>query len=160
MPSIRSLWDRLTRYPGGARLFSFLIGRIAPYTGTVSPRVLELRPGFARVRMRDRRRVRNHLDSVHAIAVLNLAELSSGLALHYGLPPGTRAILTSLSIEYRKKARGTLTAEARAPVPPTAEKREYELESVIRDESGEAVATARARWLVAPLESAGGEPLQ
>jgi acyl-coenzyme A thioesterase PaaI-like protein len=160
MPSIRSLWDRLTRYPGGARLFSFLIGRIAPYTGTVSPRVLELRPGFARVRMRDRRRVRNHLDSVHAIAVLNLAELSSGLALHYGLPPGTQAILISLSIEYRKKARGTLTAEARAPVPPTAEKREYELESVIRDESGEAVATARARWLVAPLESAGGEPLQ
>jgi acyl-coenzyme A thioesterase PaaI-like protein len=102
--------------------------------------------------MRDRRRVRNHLSSVHAIAMMNLAEVSSGLALLYALPASARAILTGLSIEYTRKARGTLTAEAEIEVPSTTERREYEFRSVIRDEEGEVVATATARWLVGPRE--------
>jgi acyl-coenzyme A thioesterase PaaI-like protein len=147
---VRSLWDRLAGRPGGRRLFSVLLGRMAPYSGSISPRVEEIRPGYARVSMRDRRAVRNHLRSVHAVALLNLAELSSGLALNYALPDDARAILTGLSMEYLKKARGPLTAEAEVEAPRTNEEREYELESVIRDEAGEVVARARARWLVGP----------
>jgi acyl-coenzyme A thioesterase PaaI-like protein len=152
MPSIPALWDRLSPLPGGKRLFSRLLGRMARYTGTIRPRVEELRPGYARVSMRDRPPVRNHLKSVHAIALMNLAEVSSGLALLYGLPPGGRAILTGLSIEFLKKARGTLTAEAELEVPRTTERQEYEFESVIRDAEGEVVARAKARWLVGPRE--------
>jgi acyl-coenzyme A thioesterase PaaI-like protein len=147
---VRPLWDRLARRPGGRRLFSILLGRMAPYSGSISPRVEEIRPGYARVAMPDRRAVRNHLRSVHAVALMNLAELSSGLALNYALPDDARAILTGLSIEYLKKARGRLTAEAEVEVPRTNEEREYELESVIRDGAGEVVARARARWLVGP----------
>lgn len=150
MPNIPALWNRLQRLPGGRRLFSIVLGRMAPYTGSISPRVLELREGYARVAMTDRRRVRNHLSSVHAIALMNLAEVTSGLALMYGLPADSRAILTGLSIEYTKKARGTLTAEAAVKVPRTSERQEYEFESVIRDAEGDVVATARARWLVGP----------
>ena len=149
---IRSLWDRLASHPGGRRLFGFLLGRIAPYSGTIAPRVRELREGYARVEMRDRRAVRNHLDSVHAIALMNLAELSSGLALTYALPADARAILTGLSIEYEKKARGTLTAVAELEVPETSERREYEFPSTIRDAAGDVVARATARWLVGPRE--------
>jgi acyl-coenzyme A thioesterase PaaI-like protein len=94
--------------------------------------------------------VRNHLRSIHAIALADLAELASGLALTYSLPEGARAILTGISIEYLKKARGTLTAEARIEVPASNEERAYELESVISDTSGEPVARATARWLVGP----------
>lgn len=147
---VRPLWDRLAGVPGGRRLFSVLLGRMAPYSGSISPRVEELRPGYARVAMRDRRAVRNHLRSVHAVALMNLAELSSGLALNYALPDDARAILTGLSMEYLKKARGRLTAEAEVDLPRTNEEREYELESVIRDGAGEVVARARARWLVGP----------
>jgi acyl-coenzyme A thioesterase PaaI-like protein len=149
---VRSLWDRLAGLPGGRRLFSLLLGRLAPYTGSIAPRVRELRTGYARVEMRDRRAVRNHLNSVHAIALMNLAEVSSGLALTYGLPAGARAILTGLSIEYLKKARGTLVAEAELEVPATSERREYEFPSTIRDAGGEVVARAQARWLVGPAE--------
>jgi uncharacterized protein (TIGR00369 family) len=147
---VKSLWDRLAPLPGGSRLFSVLIGRMAPFSGAISPRVVTLAPGFARVVMRDRRRVRNHLRSIHAIALADLAELASGLALTYSLPEGARAILTGISIEYLKKARGTLTAEARIEVPASNEERAYELESVISDTSGEPVARATARWLVGP----------
>lgn len=147
---VRKLWDRLSGLPGGRRLFGVALGRLAPYTGTIDPRVLELREGYARVQMYDRRGVRNHLRSVHAVALLNLAEVTSGLALTYALPPGARAILTGLSIEYLKKARGTLTAEATLEPPRTTEKQEYAFESTIRDQAGDVVARATARWLVGP----------
>jgi uncharacterized protein (TIGR00369 family) len=147
---IREGWDRLRPLPAGRRLFSRLLGLLAPYSGTVRPRVEELREGYARVRMPDRRRVRNHLDSVHAIALMNLAEVASGLALMYSLPDDARAILTGLRIEYLKKARGAITCEATVQIPETSERREYEFESVLRDASGEVVARAHARWLVGP----------
>ena len=147
---IRRQWDAWSRRPGGKRIFSLLLGRMVPYTGTMGARVEELRPGYARATLRDRRRVRNHLRSVHAVALMNLAELATGLSLNYALPPSARSILKGLSIEYHKKARGTLTAEATAPVLEDAAERDLELETVIRDEGGDVVATAKAHWLVGP----------
>ena len=147
---MRNAWDRLRGLPGGTRVFSALLGVLVPYTGTIRPRVLELRPGYARVQMRDRRRVRNHLDSIHAIAQMNLAEVASGLAMMYGLPDDARGIVTGFSIEYMKKARGLLTAECECPLPDAGEEREHRLESVVRDETGAVVARATARWLVGP----------
>ena len=149
---IRSLWDRLAPLLAGRRLFSFALGRMAPYTGSIRPRVLELRPGFARVAMRDRRAVRNHLDSVHAIALMNLAEVATGLALHYDLPGHARAILTGLSIEFLKKARGELRAEATAPIPAGLEREEIEVTTIVTDSAGDQVARASARWLVGPRQ--------
>lgn len=145
---IRSLWDRLSGFPGGRKLYSFLIGRMAPYTGTIRAEVVELGPEGAVVAMADRRRVRNHLSSVHAIALMNLAELTTGLALHYDVPGDVRAILTGLSIEYQKKARGRLVAAASVDIPEITGPTDVEVETAIRDEQGDVVATAKAQWLL------------
>lgn len=148
---LRDTWNRMRDLPGGRHAFSKIVGTMAPYTGTISPEVLELERGFSRVQMKDRRRVRNHLKSIHAVALMNLAEAASGLAFVYGLPPQTRAILTGLSIDYLKKARGTLVAECKCDPPATNERQEYEIEVITRDKSGEIVTRARAKWLVGPL---------
>ena len=148
--AIREQWQRLGGSPLGKRLFSVLLGRIVPYTGTLGAQVEELRAGYARATLRDRRRVRNHLRSIHAIALMNLAELVTGLALNYAMRPDARSILKGLSIEYHKKARGTITGEATAPVLESNEERDIEVEGTLRDEAGEVVATARASWRVGP----------
>lgn len=91
--------------------------------------------------------MRNHLNSIHAIALANLGELASGLAMTTALPSNVRSIVTNLAIEYRKKARGTLTAESRVTVPEVkGEDVEHVVIAEIRDGSGEIVAVVTVRW--------------
>jgi acyl-coenzyme A thioesterase PaaI-like protein len=147
---VRRTWERLHRIPGGKRLFSRMIGNMAPYSGSIGAVVDELRPGYARVVLADRRRVRNHLRSVHAIALANLGELATGLATMAALPADARGILTGLQMTYLKKARGTLSAECAVELEPGAERREVVVVGEIRDAAGEVVARCAATWLIGP----------
>jgi acyl-coenzyme A thioesterase PaaI-like protein len=145
-----SAWKAAQRVPGGKALFSKAIGRVAPYTGSIGATVVSLRAGFARVELRDRRAVRNHLGSVHAIALANFAEKTTGLAMLSGLPENTRGILSGLTMEYLKKGRGTLVAECTAPRVTTNETARYEVVGEIRDGAGLLVARGTATWQVGP----------
>lgn len=145
-PRLLRTWARVCGLPAGGRLFGRLVGRMAPYSGTIAPTVLDLEPGHAVVRMRDRRRLRNHLGSLHAIALVNLGELTTGLALMTALPPGVRGIPTALCIEYVKKARGTITGECRCHVPSIVGDVDQEVAGELTDASGDVVARVTARW--------------
>jgi acyl-coenzyme A thioesterase PaaI-like protein len=100
--------------------------------------------------MPDRRAVRNHLDSVHAIALANLAELAGNLALMYSLPDDARFIVSGMDIEYTKKARGVITAVGEPPVPRSATRARYDVPVTLRDAGGEEVARAVLHSLVGP----------
>lgn len=147
---IHALWDRLAPLPAGRWLFSRAIGRVVPYTGSVRPDVLELRAGHALIAMRDRRAVRNHLRSLHAIALANLAEFTTGLPLAYAVQPEGRAILLSLHVEYVKKARGTVTGTADFRPPDPRVESEVDIPVELRDSAGDVVARGRVRWRVGP----------
>ena len=154
---ILRLWRKLRGWPGGTRAFSLLIGFVVPYSGTLRPRVRRLDPGRCRVEMSERRRVRNHLASVHAAALVNLGELATGLATLTALPPGVRGIVTGLEAEYGKKGRGRLEATCRTELPeperlePSAPHR---AQCRIHDREGDHVATVRATWKLSSLSQA------
>jgi acyl-coenzyme A thioesterase PaaI-like protein len=147
---VRELWDRLSQVPGGKAVFSKAIGRAAPYTGNIDARVRQLQLGFAQVTMNDRRPLRNHLKCLHAVALVNLVELTGNLALAYSLPDDGRFIVSGLSVEYLKKARGTITAESIAPIVETAEKKAYLVEVVLRDADDDIVVRGTLNTLVGP----------
>lgn len=147
---IRNGWDRLHALPGGKRVFSTMVGRAAPYTGTINALVTDLGLGFAETKMEDRRKVRNHLQCVHAIALANLAELTGNVAIAYSMPDDARFIVAGMTIDYLKKARGTITGICECPVPADAERREYEVPVTLVDPVGDEVVRATLRTLVGP----------
>ena len=149
---IAGWWQRLHRLPGGRWLFGRIIGFAIPYTGSVRPLIQEIRPGYARVALRDRRRVRNHLDSIHAIALANVGEFTGGIAMTATLPPDVRSILLKLEIEYLKKARGTATAECHCTVPTVTAATDHRVQTVITDAGGDLVARVTATWRLSPLQ--------
>jgi len=152
------LWRKLEHLPAGRWLFSHLLGRFAPYSGTIGATIVTLEPGHALLAMRDRRRVRNHLRSVHAIALANLGELTSGLAVMSALPAGIRGIITGLNIEYLKKARGRLLAESRSAPPgmeDIVDDIAFEVVTEIRDADEDIVARATVTWRLGPDPNTG-----
>ena len=144
-------WGRLSPLPGGRRVFTHLLGRIVPYSGTIRPEVLALEPGRAVVALVERRALRNHFGSVHAIALANLGELASGLAMTLALPAGVRGIPIRLEIDYEKKARGRIVAEGRATPPAViGEGVDATAYAELHDEAGERVANVTVRWRLSP----------
>jgi acyl-coenzyme A thioesterase PaaI-like protein len=94
----------------------------------------------------DRHVIRNHLDSIHAIALANIGELTSGLAMSAALPPDVRGIVTAIRTEYQKKARGRLVAESRCAVPSVSGNVEHDVVAEVRDEAGDVVARTTVTW--------------
>jgi acyl-coenzyme A thioesterase PaaI-like protein len=146
-----SLWRRLRPLPGGQWLFAQIFSVMVPYSGSVGPRVRVLEPGHAEIEIRDRRSNRQHLGSIHAIALLNVAEQASGLAMMVGLPDGIRAIVTHISMQYLKKARGTIRAVSTVAVPVVTVDTDIDVTADCLDPAGTVVARATVRWRVGPM---------
>ena len=141
-----ALWRTLRPIPGGRWLFARLFARAVPYSASTRPTVLRLDPGHAEVSIPDRRANRQHLGSVHAIALMNVAEMASGLAMTAGLPAGVRGIVREIRMEYLKKARGTITAVSRVTMPTVTGDLDFDVTADCLDASGTVVARATVRW--------------
>lgn len=110
MSAIYPKYLKLSRLPGGKFLFSKAIGFGAPFFGKIKPNVIDLRPGYCEVEIKDRWGVRNHIGTVNAGALCSLAELTGGMALDSIVPNQLRWIPRGMTVRYIKKASGTLNA--------------------------------------------------
>jgi acyl-coenzyme A thioesterase PaaI-like protein len=99
-----ALYRRLAAYPCGRRLFSLVFEQAAPYFRTSRPRFVELRPHYAELTVAKRRRVTNHIGTVHVIAICNGLEAAMGALAEATIPPGRRWIPKGMSVDYTAKA--------------------------------------------------------
>lgn len=89
----------------GPEQFSAAIGSVAPYFASVEPQFVDLRKGFAEVRIRNQRKVHNHIGTVHAIALCNGAELVAGTCTDVSIPQGARWLPIAMTVQYLAKAK-------------------------------------------------------
>jgi acyl-coenzyme A thioesterase PaaI-like protein len=150
--SVLELYRRTTRWPGGEWLFARAVCWRAPYFATIAPRITRLEPGRCEATLRHRRKVTNHIGTVHAIALCNLAELSGGLVTDASIPTSMRWIPKGMQVEYLKKAVGRMRAVATPDFVPVASDDAYALPVTvaITDAAGDAVFRARIAMWVSP----------
>jgi acyl-coenzyme A thioesterase PaaI-like protein len=112
-----ALWRTLSTKPGGKWLFSKLVCFQAPYFSTIRPRFVDLESGRCVLTIPKRRAVQNHIGTVHAIAMCNMAELAGGTMTEVSIPTTHRWIPKGMKVEYIKKAETNLRAEAAFTTP-------------------------------------------
>ena len=150
--ALLALYRKMTRWPAGHWLFSRAVCFKAPYFGSVSPTFRALERGRCEATIPHRRRVQNHIGTVHAIALCNLAELCAGVMTDASLPADMRWIPKGMTVQYLKKAMGTIRAVATPSIPIVHADEGYELpvDVVLTDAAGDAVFRASITMWLSP----------
>ena len=151
-PRLLALYRKMARWPLGRWLFSRAVCFKAPYFGTIHPTFVALEPGRCEATIPHRRGMRNHIGTVHAIALCNLAELCAGVMTDASLPAGMRWIPKGMTVQYLRKAVGTQRGVATPAIPIVAAAAGYELpvNVDVSDAGGERVFDAVVTMWVSP----------
>jgi uncharacterized protein (TIGR00369 family) len=122
-------------------------------TGGVEFEVLE--EGRAVLRMRNRRKVQNHIRGIHAAAMSLLAETATGAVLGMTIPDTHIPLLKSMHVDYVRRARGALRAEATLDAAMrqrilTEPKGDIAVPIKVTDEDGEVPIQCQMVWAWVP----------
>ncbi len=143
---ISRLYESMQKIPFGRKLFAKALCLKAPYFDTIKPEVITLESGKAEWKIKNRRGIHNHLGTVHAIAMCNLAELCAGTVLEMTIPSHLRWIPKGMEVNYLKKATTDLTGSC--VINQTLTAGEVPLLVEVKDTSGEVVFNATIKmWL-------------
>jgi acyl-coenzyme A thioesterase PaaI-like protein len=96
--------------------------------------------------------VHNHIGTVHAIALCNLAELCAGVMTDASLPKDMRWIPKGMTVSYLKRAKGRMHATATPMIPIISSDTGYDLpvNVDILDAAGDKVFHAEIRMWMSP----------
>ena len=145
-PPLLKLWKKFNGSAPQRGLFSLGYALKAPYFRTVAPRVREVEPGRAVLRLGKWWGVQNHIGTFHVIAALNGAEAAMGLVCEATVPTTHRWIPRGMRADYPAKSTGGLTI--------TATLDDVDFSAITRESGGE-LHTIRFQT----LDDAGVEPV-
>jgi acyl-coenzyme A thioesterase PaaI-like protein len=113
MSQVLDLWRKTQGIPVvGTRLFSFAFGQKAPYFASIRPHFTVIEPNHVELVIPKRRRVHNHLKTVHAIALCNGLEAAMGALAEVTIPGDKRWIPKGMEVAYTAKATTDITCFA------------------------------------------------
>lgn len=150
MTKALKLWKKLAAKPGGKWLFTKAINKKAPYFGSMGPSVQEIDECHAVVTIEHKRKVQNHIGTVHAIALCNMAELAMGMVAEATVPGHMRWLPKAMSVNYVAKANGKMTATATAEQPKWEGKFDWPINVSVTDPNGTEVFNAVITTYISP----------
>lgn len=112
MTAVLDLWRKTSTLPLGNRVFSIAFSQKAPYFASIRPRFTVIEPDRAELVIPKRRRVHNHLGTVHAIALCNGLEAAMGALAEATIPRDRRWIPKGMEVAYTAKATTDITCIA------------------------------------------------
>ena len=106
------LYQRFERLPAGKWLFSRIFSRMAPYFSSIGATFITVQPNYCALRLPKRRKVQNHIGTVHVIAICNGLEMAMGALAEATVPADLRWIPKGMAVRYPAKADTDLHIEA------------------------------------------------
>jgi acyl-coenzyme A thioesterase PaaI-like protein len=136
-------------------LTSFLLGQVVPMVGAAGLHFEEVSSQRVVVRLRNRRKVQNHIKGVHAAAMALLAETATGFCVGMNLPDDKLPLIKTLHVDYLKRAQGDMKAVAELSPEQirmilTEDKGEVTVPVSITDESGQSPIACQMVWAWVP----------
>jgi len=140
------------------RMRSLVMGQAVPFVGTAGLEIEELTSRRAVVRVRNRRRVQNHLRTVHAAAMALLAETASGFVIGMNIPDDRVPVIKSMHVDFLKRAQGAMCAVAELTDAQVAqieqeEKGEVAVPVAVTDGDGKKPIECTLIWAWTPKRS-------
>lgn len=128
------------------RAKSWALGRTIRFVGTAGVLIDEVSADRVVASVGNEPRVQNHIGTVHAVAMALLAETATGLAVGMHLHDGAVPVIKRMSIDYVRRAKGAMRAEAALSAEQQA--------ALHSDERGEVLVP------VTVTDSENAEPIQ
>lgn len=134
----------MNKYPLGKEIYGYLILLTSPYTSTINPIIDKYNDTYCESHIEDKKFIRNPYNSIHAIALTNLGELTSALLVLEELKKNNkRGIITNISTEYFKKANGKITA-----ISNINSFKNEEIKCDLYDEKKNLICTVKTKWKI------------
>ncbi len=113
--SVLALYKKCCSMPLGKRFFSWYGARKAPYFSTISPQIASLEPNRCELLIVKRKRVENHIGTMHVIAIANGLEMAMGFMAEASIPKHLRWIPKGMTLQYPAKADSNIRCSASVP---------------------------------------------
>ena len=125
------------------------------FAGTGGIKFVTLEEGRAVLAIRNRRKVQNHIGGIHAAAMALLAETATGAVLGMTILDTHIPLLKSMHVDYVRRAKGNLRAEATLPAEMRARvlaepKGDFAVPIRVTDEDGEEPIKCQMVWAWVP----------
>lgn len=136
-------------------LITLLFTSQVRFAGTGGIKFVTLEEGRAVLTIRNRRKVQNHIGGIHAAAMALLAETATGAVLGMTIPDTHIPLLKSMHVDYVRRAKGNLRAEATLPPEMRARvlaepKGDVAVPIRVTDEDGEEPIKCQMVWAWVP----------
>lgn len=110
-------------------MLNFVIRRTVKLVGTAKVEVLKLTKEESRFRIQNRKKVQNHIGTIHAAAMALIAETATGMVVGMNVPDDKYLVIKTLKVDFFKRAVGSLTA--------TAKLSESQRQAILSEDKGE-----------------------
>ena len=108
---------------------SFLLGKFIPFAGTASVRFEVLTKNECTVSIKNKKKVGNHIGTIHAAAMALAAETATGFVTGMNVPDSKILVIKTMELAYLKRTEGDLKA--------TAKLSEEDIQRIHEDEKGD-----------------------
>ena len=142
------LFAFLNRLPFGRYVFSGLVSAYAPNNAFYAAVITDLSPSKCECYQPDFPWYRNPFSSMHAVAIISLGELASGVAIVAALQrtKRIRGIPVKIEAKYYQKVRGTAYATAMTDIADIQTSGKKQFITPIKNASGQLCAEVSVTW--------------